>query len=139
MSRVERTKELLKKSKENRLRREKEAKERQEQLPSTPQSEAREAIDLMRKALGSGINYMDEGSAEQQANEALALMRLATLPKPKPKKKLPPFYVPPNEEGVKCWTLLNKKQQPYTTCIDKKTSQQLRKDYTSSDGRFKFV
>tara|TARA_B100000767_G_scaffold159135_1_gene149326 strand:- start:183 stop:746 length:564 start_codon:yes stop_codon:yes gene_type:complete len=109
----------------------------QKPVKSQARQEAEEAISLMKKALRSGINYMDEGSPEQQANEAIALMRLATMPKPK--KKLPPFYVPPNEEGVKCWTLLNGQNKPYTTCVDKKTGEQLRKDYTSYRGEFKFA
>ena len=109
----------------------------QKPVKSQARQEAEEAIALMKKALRSGINYIDEGSPEQQANEAIALMRLATMPKPK--KKLPPFYVPPNEEGVKCWTLLNGQNKPYTTCVDKKTGEQLRKDYTSYRGEFKFA
>lgn len=114
----------VKKRMESRLKRDKKLRDKFPIQP-TPQQEAEEAIDLIKKTMVSGINYIDEGSAQQQANEAIALMRLATLPKPK--KKLETFYVPPNKEGVKCWTLLNKNQQPYTTCINKKTGHQLRK------------
>ena len=61
-------------------------------VKSEAMREADEALDdveeaLMRNVLGSAA-YPDEGSAEQQANEAIAMMKLATTPKPK--KKLAP-------------------------------------------------
>ena len=62
-------------------------------VKSEAMREADEALDdveeaLMRNVLPSSVTYLDEGSAEQQANEAIAMMKLATTPKPK--KKLPP-------------------------------------------------
>jgi len=62
-------------------------------VKSEAMREADEALDdveeaLMRNVLPSSVTYLDEGSAEQQANEAIAMMKLATTPKPK--KKLAP-------------------------------------------------
>ena len=55
-------------------------------VKSEAMREADEALDdveeaLMRNVLPSAA-YPDEGSAEQQANEAIAMMKLATTPKP---------------------------------------------------------
>jgi len=81
-------------------------------VKSEAMREADEALDdveeaLMRNVLGSAA-YPDEGSAEQQANEAIAMMKLATTPKP----KIPAGYVRSDDGKIRKKKLVVKQKLP---------------------------
>ena len=82
-------------------------------VKSEAMREADEALDdveeaLIRNVLPSSVTYLDEGSAEQQANEAIAMMKLATTPKP----KIPAGYVRSDDGKIRKKKLVVKQKLP---------------------------
>ena len=81
-------------------------------VKSEAMREADEALDDVEEALMKSVlrsaAYPDEGSAEQQANEAIAMMKLATTPKP----KIPAGYVRSDDGKIRKKKLVVKQKLP---------------------------